>query len=118
QRRQWSTIVADAQSRRGHAFASVALWADARRDLEGVLETLGDSEVERQAELHAELAEASYWMLDIPSVHEHASAAVHLATVLGRHDVLMVARGWRAGAHAADGEVELGIQEYEQAVSR
>jgi DNA-binding SARP family transcriptional activator len=118
ERQNWPTVIADARSRRAQAYASVALWADAKSDLLAVLATVDVADTVRRAELLEGLAEASFWLMDVPSVHLHAAEAVELAQRVGRHDVVMAARGWRGGAHGADGKVAAGLDEYEQAVQR
>jgi DNA-binding SARP family transcriptional activator/tetratricopeptide (TPR) repeat protein len=117
-RQGWAAVATEARARRGRAFASVARWAEARRDFEAVLATVGDDEPERRAALLEGLSEACFWLMDVPSVHRHAAEALELAGRVGRHEVVMAARGWLGGAHGADGTLGAGIEQFEQAVGR
>ncbi len=92
ERFEWHTTLAEVRSRRAQALASLGRWADAKADLERMLAAVGDQEFERRAEVLGGLAEASYWLLDVPNVHVHAVQAIELAEQVGRQDVAMAAR--------------------------
>src|SRR5262249_44941934 len=62
QDRAWPRSVAEARMRRAEAYASIGRWAEARADLELVLDGLGAEDVEPRAEVVAKLAEACYWV--------------------------------------------------------
>lgn len=109
-------LAVDAQVRRARARATLAKWSDAKGDLESVLEKLDPSASERRAELLVALSEANFWLLDVPAVMTYAKSAVPLANAIGRIDLEMGARGWLAGALAADCELDAAIQHHEHAV--
>jgi tetratricopeptide (TPR) repeat protein len=118
ERRTWPSWIEEARGRRARAFASVAYWADAKRDLESMLATIDAGNGERRAEVLEGLAEASFWLMDVPSVHRYAGEAVELAARVGRDDLGMAAHGWRGGGHGADGRLSIGIAEFDLAVQR
>jgi hypothetical protein len=54
--------------------------------------------------------------MDVPNVHRYAAEAADIAERIGRHDIVLGARGWRGGAYGADGMVDRGIQEFDEVV--
>lgn len=108
----------DLQARRAHAYASVGMWAEARRELEETLGKRDSEEQERRAELLVHLSAACFWLLDIPSLRHSAGKALELAVQVGRGDLEMSARGWMAGAEGSDGRLEASIEQYDRAVAR
>jgi DNA-binding SARP family transcriptional activator len=110
--------VMDLRARRAQAYASVGMWAEARRELEATLEALGADEEERRAELLVQVSAAYFWLLDIPSLRRSAGQAIVRAARVGRGDLEMSARGWMAGADGADGRLEGSIEQYDRAVAR
>jgi DNA-binding SARP family transcriptional activator len=108
----------DLRARRARAYASVGMWADARRELEVTLEALGADEDERRAELLVQLSAAQFWLLDVPALHRSAHEAIARADRARRGDLEMSARGWLAGAEGADGRLEACIEQYDRAVAR
>jgi tetratricopeptide (TPR) repeat protein len=110
--------LADLRARRGRAYASVAMWADARRELEATLESLRSDEEERRAELLVQVSAARFWLADIPSLRRSAGDAIRRAERVGRGDLEMAARGWMAGAESSDGRLAASIEQYQHAVAR
>ncbi len=108
----------DLRACRARAYASVAMWAEARRELEATLEGLGEDEEERRAELLVQVSAGYFWLLDIPSLRRSADEAIARAARVGRGDLEMSARGWMAGAEGADGRLEASIEQYDRAVAR
>lgn len=108
----------DLQARRARAYASVGMWAEARRELAATLEGLGADEEERRAELLVQSSAAHFWLLDIPSLRRIAGEAMVRAERVDRGDLEMSARGWMAGAEGADGRLEASIEQYDRAVVR
>lgn len=118
ERNGWSELLTDARSWPGRAFANIAQWADAKRDLEAALEALGAGETGRRAKLLVTLSEACWWLLDIPEVRRYATEAATLGEQLGQIDLEIAARGWLAGADGADGDPGSGIAQFERVVAR
>src|SRR5262249_43744739 len=110
--------IEEARGRRARASASVARWADAKRDLESMLAVIDPGDSERRAEVLEGLGEASFWLMDVPSVHQDAAVAAELAARGGRDDLAMAAHGWRGGGHGADGRLNMGIAEFDLAVQQ
>jgi DNA-binding SARP family transcriptional activator len=108
----------DLRARRARAYASVGMWADARRELEATLDALGPDEDERRAELLVQLSAALFWLLDVPALRRSADEGIARAARAGRGDLEMSARGWMAGAEGADGRLEPCIEQYDRAVAR
>jgi len=108
----------DLRARLGRAYASVAMWAEARRELEATLEGLGADEDERRAELLVQVSAAYFWLLDVPSLRRSAGEAIVRAERSDRGDLEMSARGWMAGAEGADGRLDGCIEQYDRAVAR
>jgi hypothetical protein len=55
------------------------------------------------------IAEASFWLLDVPALRRFASEAESIASRIGRNDLWGEARAWTASAQVADGDVLGGI---------
>ena len=113
-----SGMAADLRVRRGKALASVALWTGARADLEAGLEGLAPDGIERRAEVLMDLASVCFWLLDVPSVRHHATAALELAEEVGRADLQTGAVGWLACADSADGDLISAIDRHQQVITR
>jgi len=111
-------LVADFRARRGRAFTSIALWADARRELEAALAGLPPERRERRAEVLVDLALVCNWSMDTPGVRAHAGAALELAETVGRPDLASSARFWLAWATGADGAVGAALDQYQEALAR
>lgn len=96
---------AELHARCGKAYASVALWAQARRELEAALTNLGPDQRRQCTEIQADLLEACWWLLDMASLRRVATEVLATATTL-RHGALETAAlGWLAAAVGADGDV-------------
>ena len=114
----WVAALADLHARRGKAYASMALWPEARRELQAALDGLGDEQQERRAEILVDLLEVCWWLLDVSSLREWAKEALALAADLGRGDLETVASGWLAAAVGADGDVTACVTQCERALAR
>jgi tetratricopeptide (TPR) repeat protein len=111
-------LIAEFRARRGRALASVALWADARRELETALAGLPARRQERRAEILLDLALACNWSMDTPSLRRYAGQARELAEAVGRADLAMDARFWLAWAAGSDGEVGPAVDQYQRALAQ
>ena len=107
-------LVAELHAQRGRALSRVALWGDARRELEAALAGLiGDEpeRVRRRAEVHCDLSTACFWLLDTAAIRDHARAALGLAEQIGARDVQLAARAQITSADSATGDVDRVLAE-------
>ncbi len=114
----WTTALADLQARCGKAYASMALWPEARRELQAALDGFEEQQQERRAEVLVDLLEVCWWLLDVSSVRQWAKEALALAERLGRGDLETAASGWLAAAVGADGDVTACVAQCERALAR
>lgn len=103
---------------RARSLSQAGQWGLAKKDLEAAVSLTGGDENERLAELNISLAEASFWVLDIPGVRHYAGEGQRLADEAVRADLSANALAWTASAQAADGDVAGAIQSDQQAVAR
>jgi tetratricopeptide (TPR) repeat protein len=108
----------DLHFRRARSFSQAGQWGSAKKDLEAAVSLTGINEKEGLAELHVSLAEASFWVLDIPGVRHYAGEGQRLADEAARADLSADALAWKASAQAADGDVAGAIQSEQRAVAR
>jgi tetratricopeptide (TPR) repeat protein len=108
----------DLHFRRARSFSQAGQWASAKKDLEAAVNLTSVNEKEGLAELHVSLAEASFWVLDIPGVRHYAGEGQRLADEAARADLSADALAWKASAQAADGDVAGAIQSDVRAVAR
>jgi hypothetical protein len=108
----------DLHFRRARSFSQAGQWALAKKDLEAAVGLTDVSEKEGLAELHVSLAEASFWVLDIPGVRHYADKGQRLADEAARADLWADALAWKASAQAADGDVAGAVQSDRRAVAR
>ncbi|MDP8922166.1 MAG: AAA family ATPase [Chloroflexota bacterium] len=114
----WSTVMADLHARRGKAYASVARWAEARRELELSLGGLGEDRPEQRAEVLLDLTGVCYWATDTPSARRCAAEAVILARAFDQPHLEARALGWLAACDSSDGELGPAIDGYQRAIAR
>ncbi|HEU5103567.1 MAG TPA: BTAD domain-containing putative transcriptional regulator, partial [Roseiflexaceae bacterium] len=118
ERSQDRELLPELRARRGRAFASVALWADARRELESALAELPAANQERRAEVLLDLALACNWSMDTPALRGYASQALQLAEAVGRADLAMDARFWLAWAAGSEGQVASAVEQYQHILAQ
>jgi tetratricopeptide (TPR) repeat protein len=111
-------VIPDLRAARGRAFASVALWADARQELEAALAGLATERRERRAEVLIDLSLVCNWSMDTVALRRHAGEALELAETVGRVDLATDAMFWLAWAAGSDGEVGSAIDQYRRALAR
>jgi tetratricopeptide (TPR) repeat protein len=84
-------------AKRGRSFFQIGQWALAKSAFEAALSLLDPLEDLKRCELLVSLAEASFWLMDIPALRRYAGEAQVLADRIGRDDFWADAlRGWRA----------------------
>jgi tetratricopeptide (TPR) repeat protein len=118
ERLRQSDAIAELHARRGHAFVSMAIWPEARRELEVALAGFGAEQRERYAEILTDITEACWWMLDIPAVRQYATEALALANQLGRGDVETKAIAWLAAVEGSQGNLISGLEQNQRAIER
>ena len=111
-------ILADLLIRRGKAFASLALWADAQPDLEAALAHLAPEQQEQRAEVLVNLALVRFWSFDAAGFRRHAAEALPLAEAVGRDDLVTEAMAWLAAAEGSDGKLESALAQYRRTIAR
>ena len=111
-------LVAESHARRGHAFVSIAMWVEARRELEAALAGLGPDLRDRRAEVLVDLIEACWWLLDIPAMRRHATEALGLADRLGRGDIETKAAAWLASAEGSAGNLRACVEQNRRVIDR
>lgn len=105
----WSDRVAELHAQRGLALSRLALWQEARTELETAIAGLPAATPEdllRRAEVHNDLSVVCFWLLDSVSVGEHARTALDLATKVGSRRVELEARAQLTFVHSALGDVD------------
>lgn len=113
-----SDLLPEIHARRGRAFASVAMWTEAKCELEAALARVGEEHEVRRAELLVDLLEVYWWLLDVPAMRRLAHEAIALATRLGRGDLETAAIGWLAGAEGADGDLSACLEQSNRTLRR
>lgn len=107
-----------AHERRGWCFSQVGDWASAMRDFESALALLEPGDEERRCELLVKLAEAAFWLMDVPGLRRFASEAQRLAEILHRDDLWGDARAWSASADVSDGNLTAAVESDRSAIAR
>ena len=110
--------LADLHARRGRAFVGVAMWADARHDLDAALADLGSDAPDRRADVLVDLADACFWLMDVPALRAHAIEVLVLAARLGRGDLETKALAWLATAEGSDGDLTASAAGNARAIDR
>jgi tetratricopeptide (TPR) repeat protein len=96
----------------------MAMWAEARRELEVALAGFGAKQQDQYAEILTDITEACWWMFDIPAIRQYATEALALANQLGRGDVETKAIAWLAAAEGAEGNVVSCLEQNQRAIER
>ena len=104
--------------KRGRSFFAVGEWAPAKNAYEAAVSLLSPDEPEQRAELLVRLAEAAFWLMDVPALRQFASEAQVLADRAGRDDLWADAQAWMASAMVSDGNVVAAIQMDREAIAR
>jgi predicted Ser/Thr protein kinase/tetratricopeptide (TPR) repeat protein len=108
----------DLHTRRARVFGALAQWAAAKPDLEQALRYLDRQQSEQRSEILLELAAASFWLLDLPSVERLASEALDLAEQVRRSDLAANAMGWLARALSGHGDLAGAIEMESATIAR
>ena len=104
--------------KRGRSFFAVGEWAPAKNAFEAAVSLLSPAEHEKRAELLVRLAEAAFWLMDVPALRKFAGEAQVLADRTGRDDLWADAQAWMASAMVSDGDVLTAIQMDREAIAR
>jgi DNA-binding winged helix-turn-helix (wHTH) protein/tetratricopeptide (TPR) repeat protein len=113
-----SRLRVDLHSRRARCFDAVNQWALEVRELQAAIGQLAPDQKERRCELTLAMARASFLLLDVGTVEEHASEALRLAEQLQRRDLGANAIGWLARCRQAYGDLRGAIDMDRTAISR
>jgi tetratricopeptide (TPR) repeat protein len=105
-------------TKRGRGFFQVGQWASAKAEFELALSFLNPVDRMKRCELLVNLAEASFWLMDIPALRSFAVEAELLADRISRDDFWADARAWIASAAIAEGDVLDGIETDRQTLAR
>ena len=108
----------DLHARRGRSLFQAGQWGPAKAAFEAALSLLHPLEDERRCELLVRLAEASFWLMDVPALRTFAGEAQLLADRIGRDDLWADALAWLGSARVAAGDVLGGIETDRQALAR
>jgi len=103
---------------RGRAFVSVAMWTDARRELDAALHELSPHDQDRRAEILVDLADACFWTMDIASMRRHARDVLSIAAELDRGDLEAKGLAWLATAEGSDGNLQACVEQNQIAIDR
>jgi DNA-binding SARP family transcriptional activator len=105
-------------ARKGRAYVSVAMWMDARRELDAALARLPSQDQVRRAEILVDLADACFWTMDVDSMHRHASEVLDIAGKLERGDLEVKALAWLATAEGSAGNLPACVERNQAAIDR
>ncbi len=108
----------DLHMRRARAFGALAMWAPKKREAEQALDLLPQDQTERRTELVLMIADACFYLLDIPGVRRFATEGLALAEQTGQSDLAADAQGWLAASLQADGDLDGAVNVYAAAVAR
>ncbi len=111
-------LIAELRAKRGKAFRAVAMWTEADQELKTALAGLAPEQHEQRLQVLIDLAEVRYWLSDTPSTRQYATEALKLAEQVGRDDLADSAMGALALSDASDGEVQVGLDQYQRAIDR
>jgi hypothetical protein len=109
---------ADLHARRARAFGGMAQWALQKQEVELALRYLDERHIDRRAELKLELAEACFFLLDVPSCDKAATEALHLSELENRSDIAADAIAWLARGRQAEGDLSAAIELERTSIAR
>lgn len=104
--------------KRGRSFFAIGEWTPAKNAFEAAVSLLSPAEHEKRAELLVRLAEAAFWLMDVPALRKFAGEAQVLAARAGRDDLWADGQAWMASAMVSDGNVLAAIQMDREAIAR
>jgi tetratricopeptide (TPR) repeat protein len=100
----------DLHARRADAFAAIGQWGDQIHEARQALDHLSPEARGRRAELLLTMADAAFYLLDIPAVERHAAEALRLAEQVRRADIAADAVGWLGRCRQASGDLPGAIE--------
>jgi tetratricopeptide (TPR) repeat protein len=107
----------DLHQKRGRAYLHASQWAAAHQAFETALSLLPPADDVSRGELLVNLAETSFWLMNVSDVHRFAVEASSLAERMGREDLAATALAWMASAKVSDGDVPGGVEIDRQALT-
>src|SRR5215207_5749695 len=111
-------LLGQLHARRGRAFVSVAMWTDARLELDAALIRLPPQERDQRAEILVDLADACFWTMDVVSMRHHTSDVLTIAAELGRGDLEVKALAGLATAEGSAGNLPVCVERNQVAIDR
>ena len=118
ERHQERAVVGRLRARRGRAFIDIALWIEARPELEAALDHFDPNDSERRAEALTGWAWSSIWLFDRAGSIRYANDALPVATQARREDLAADALGSLAMVETADGHHDQARTLFQQAIQR
>ena len=103
------------RAKRGTAFGRLAMWVEARRELELALGDLPPANSEQRTQLLVDLSAACFWVLDLAATRTYAQEAVSLAESIGKPELGADAMGWIANAIQGDGKPREALEIHRRA---
>ena len=114
---QTRATCAAVHAQRAVAYRALGQWALQRDAVERALEHTDVGQTEQRAELTLMLADAAFFLLDIPPTAHWAAEARRLAEPAGRPDIVADAMGWLARCEQASGNLDRAIDLDRQALA-
>jgi predicted Ser/Thr protein kinase/tetratricopeptide (TPR) repeat protein len=100
----------DLHGRRAKVFGGIGQWMQQRQEVERALRYLDPQQEERRCALLIDLANASFFLLDMERTRRSATEALELATRLQRNDYAADALAWLARWEQANGNLVAAIE--------
>jgi class 3 adenylate cyclase/tetratricopeptide (TPR) repeat protein len=111
-------LLPDLHARCGRAYAAIGLWGKANPELEKALRGLPSDAMEQQAEVMADLAVTSFWLMDAPGLRDYSHKTLSIAEKVNRHDLESAAISGLAGADSLEGRLPSSMERYEIAITQ
>jgi tetratricopeptide (TPR) repeat protein len=105
-------------NRSGRSYFQIGHWEAAKQEFETALTFLDSHREVNLCELLLNLAETSFWLMDVPSVRLFATQAQELADRIGRDDLWADALAWLGSAEVADGNLRGAVETDRLALAR
>lgn len=103
------SLSAELGAKRGRALSQVGNWADARSQLEAVINNIPESDPSLRVKTRADLATACFWLLDTTALKRHAESALEIAEKTGDPELILAATALFPNANTAEGDVDAAM---------
>lgn len=110
--------VIDLRIQRARALSMVTRWAEARAELDQVIQAVPVTDSARRASVLLDLAEVTQWLWDSAQSYKFAQEALEIAERLGRADLQTSALTLVALSQVSNGHTEQGIESYDRLFSQ